>query len=76
MLDAAMEAGADVSHCKHRAARFDNALEESVDFFNHEMDALKANKAEGNWAYILLNGYKNDAFSLLKNENNALPLTE
>ena len=33
-------------------------------------------KAEGNWAYILLNGYKNDAFSLLKNKNKLHKLSQ
>lgn len=68
MLDAAREASANASNCERLAARFDNALEESVDSFNHEMDALKANVPDGNLAYILLNGYLNKEFSVLKND--------
>lgn len=50
-------------------AHFDNALHESVSMLNDQIRRLKADVAEGNIAYILLCGYRNNCFKLLKNQS-------
>ena len=50
-------------------ARFDDSLHESVATQNELLQKIRANIPEGNIAYILLCGYRNKDFNLLKSQN-------
>lgn len=49
--------------------RFDEALAESVEETQCALEAVRSNIPEGNLAYIILRGYQNNDFHVLKNES-------